>query len=244
MRTETKVIQVANSPREINAANASNALWGWSVMSVQITDRKTVYDGDTTGYVDELGVHATTQRITETVNYATITYVRDLDAPNAAELRRLENEYNNQTGMAVRYGMERSDEDYLSRWPEELAWHQDYQKKNRENRTYFWLLVRGALGVLLLIALVPVAMSQGWIPRNDSSLILALGLPTIGLIGIVAWKKYATLQAYLKDPQIPVRLEKIQQLIREAKAADKAQYDAAMARRAAIVKQAQELQTM
>jgi hypothetical protein len=239
MRTETKVIQVANSPSEINAVNASQALWGWSVMSVQITDRKTVYDGDTTGYVDELGLHATTQRITETVNYATITYSRDLDAPNTAELRRLEKEYNDQTALATMYACTSPDESYLSYWPEEQAWYQEYHSKKKEKTK--------ATKVSIMIGIVANFIFGQLFPFNYSStgtLIISVIVQILAIMGTVLFIWGFIRKKYPKDPQAPARLAKILPLIEEGKERCKAEYNEAMALRASLVKQAQALQGM
>lgn len=240
MRTETKVIQVANSPSEINAVNASQALWGWSVLSVQITDRKTVYDGDTTGYVNELGLHATTQRITETANYATITYSRDLDAPNVEELRRLEREYENQTALAAMYLCERKDEEWLEDWPEELAWYQDYQSKQAEKAK--------ALIPTIIVACLPFSILSPMLSAVASKsfslldVLLIVCVPALWLIFCLKYvKRFLELRKHLNDPQTQARLAQIRQHIDEAKAQYRAQYSDAMALRASLVKQAQAL---
>ncbi len=239
MRTETKVVQVANSPSEINAINASQALWGWSVMSVQITDRKTVYDGDTTGYVDELGVHTTTQRITETANYATITYTRDLDAPNAKELSRLETEYEKQTGIAKLYGIEHLDETYISKWPEENEWYQRYKKKEKMKGTAY----TAAFGIGIATAVIVNGLLPfGYDSDSDMMIILAVVVALLAGLGggLVLWM--LAKKIFSDDSQTPARLERIKQLIEEAKAEQNAKYSEAMALRASLVKQAQALQ--
>lgn len=246
MRTETKVIQVANAPSEINAVNASQALWGWSVMSVQITDRKTVYDGDTTGYVDELGLHATTQRITETANYATITYSRDLDAPNTAELRRLEKEYENQTALAAMHSMSRTDEEYLQDWPEDLEWYQKYQRNKAEKGKSLINSFTFIPGVFTLLILLPQFMnSLKNTGDGETAILMLVMMVTVFLFAAVVsfrhFKRYREIMQFINDPQTPTRLESIRQHIEAAKAKDKANYDEAMSLRASLVKQAQAL---
>lgn len=94
MRLETKFVQVKNDPNVINAINNLAAIWGWTVQNVQVTDNKVTYEGNSTGWVNEYGAHITTEVITEHTNYASITYQRDMDHPNYARLRALEEDYN------------------------------------------------------------------------------------------------------------------------------------------------------
>lgn len=237
MRTETKVIQVANTPSVINDANASHALWGWSVQSVQITDRKTVYDGDTTGYVDELGVHATTQRITETVNYATITYVRDLDDPNTPELRRLEQEYASQTAMAAAHLIERSDVECLGDWPEEKEWYREYQDKRYACE---WTFKGGIyFAILAVVAFVIVIVyPKEHTPIGELAVVIGLVLLVACGSAFCFWK-HGNQKKFLDAPQTKTRLAEVRQHIEEAQAQYRAKYDEAMAARAAIVRQAQ-----
>ncbi len=96
MRTETKVIQVQNDPKVINDMNTEAAIWGWSVLNVQITEQKIVKEGDSHGRESTWGDKyiTTTEVITEHINYATITYQRDLDDPTTKKLADLERDYN------------------------------------------------------------------------------------------------------------------------------------------------------
>ncbi len=96
MRTETKVIQVQNDPKTINEANTEAAIWGWSVLNIQITEQKIVKEGDSHGRESVWGDKyvTTTEVITEHINYATITYQRDLDDPTTKKLADLERDYN------------------------------------------------------------------------------------------------------------------------------------------------------
>lgn len=94
MRLETKFVQVKNDPNVINAINNLAAIWGWTVQNVQVTDNKVTYEGNSSGWVNEYGAHITTEVITEHTNYASITYQRDMDHPNYARLRALEEDYN------------------------------------------------------------------------------------------------------------------------------------------------------
>lgn len=94
MRLETKFVQVPNNPKTINAINNLAAVWGWTVQSIQVTDSKVSYEGDSYGWVSSYGAHVTREIITEHTNYASITYQRDMDSPKYAELSRLEAEYN------------------------------------------------------------------------------------------------------------------------------------------------------
>lgn len=236
MRTETKVIQVANSPSEINAANESHALWGWNVLSVQITDRKTVYDGDTTGYVDELGVHTRTQRITEAVNYATITYSRDMDSPLNAELRRLEKEYNIQTGTAILLSCACEDDAYLQYWPEEQKWFQEYHSKKKAKAK--------AVKISIIIGVVAFLVFEQLLPFDYSStgaLILSVMVELLAMAGFSLLIWMFLKKKYPKDPEAPAHLQKIPALIEEGKTRRQAEYDEAMALRASLVKQAQAL---
>ena len=95
MRQETKVIQLANDPKAIERRNEFEAIWGWAVLGLQITDQKIVREGDSYGHQsswsDEYII--TTEVITEHTNYATITYQRDLDDPRIQELADLEKQY-------------------------------------------------------------------------------------------------------------------------------------------------------
>ncbi len=96
MRTETKVIQVKNDPKVINDVNSEAAIWGWSVLNLQVTDQKIVKEGDSHGHESFWGDKyvTTTEVITEHINYATITYRRDLDDPKTKKLADLESDYN------------------------------------------------------------------------------------------------------------------------------------------------------
>jgi len=95
MRIDTKVIQVSNVPSLIQTRNEMEAVWGWSVLSIQITDQKTVKEGDSYQRESFFGdkLITETEVITEHVNYATITYQRDLDDPISKQLADLEAEY-------------------------------------------------------------------------------------------------------------------------------------------------------
>lgn len=236
MRTETKVLQIANSPSEINAVNASQALWGWSVLSVQITDRKTVYDGDTTGYVNELGLHATTQRITETANYATITYSRDLDAPNTAELRRLEKEYENQTSLAAMYAVSTEDESYLTD-TEEREWYKNYQAKSQEGYHI------GSVAILYAVIAAVILLTNSVNEYSTGEMVLLLAVVALLFVAYMTkgFFDHKKTLAFVNDPQNKSRYTELVQRIEEGKAKQKAGYDEAMALRAALVKQAQAL---
>ena len=94
MRLETKFVQVPNDPQTINAINNLAAVWGWTVQSIQVTDSKITYEGDSHGWVSDYGAYIQTEIITEHTNYASITYQRDLDAPSYKELKALEDKYN------------------------------------------------------------------------------------------------------------------------------------------------------
>ena len=93
MRLETKVIQVPNDPRQIDDTNKVMDVFGWTVQGIQITDRKTVREGNSRGRIDNDGIHVETDVYTEHANYATITYQRDLDDPAIKKLASLEKEY-------------------------------------------------------------------------------------------------------------------------------------------------------
>ena len=95
MRIQTEVIQVANKPQIIHEVNAEAAIWGWSVLNIQITEQKIVKEGDSHGRESVFGDKyiITTEVITEHINYATITYQRDLDDPKIKKLADLESDY-------------------------------------------------------------------------------------------------------------------------------------------------------
>lgn len=94
MRLETKFVQVPNNPATINAINNFAAVWGWTVQSIQVTDSKITYEGDSYGWVSDYGAHVTTQVITEHTNYASITYQRDIEDAKYEKLKFLEEKYN------------------------------------------------------------------------------------------------------------------------------------------------------
>lgn len=86
---ETKIIQVDNDPRMINAANEAWARWGWSVLNIQVT-----HSQNTREYQDwaQYGSNEVTVETT-TINYATITYQRDKGMPCYDSISELEREY-------------------------------------------------------------------------------------------------------------------------------------------------------
>ena len=94
MRLETKFVQVPNDPSTINAINNLAAVWGWTVQSIQVTDSKVSYEGDSYGWVTDYGTHIRKEIITEHTNYASITYQRDMDDPKCMKLSKLEAAYN------------------------------------------------------------------------------------------------------------------------------------------------------
>ena len=78
--TETKIIQVENDSRTINASDEEWGKFGWSVLSVQVTHSQNSKDlGDKVE--------------TTTINYVTITYQRDKSMPNYRRIAELEEEY-------------------------------------------------------------------------------------------------------------------------------------------------------
>ncbi len=87
---ETKIVQVDNTPERINGMNEAFALFGWNVLSIQVThsqDTRTYTKGFLDAYTGDKTVETTT------INYATITYQRDKHMKNYAELCELEKEY-------------------------------------------------------------------------------------------------------------------------------------------------------
>lgn len=94
MRLETRFVQVPNDPQTINAINNLAAVWGWTVQSIQVTDSKISYEGDSTGWISDYGAYVQMQIITEHTNYASITYQRDMDDPKYEKLSFLEEKYN------------------------------------------------------------------------------------------------------------------------------------------------------
>lgn len=88
--TETKIIQVQNSPEIINNANTEWGQFGWSVLNIQIThsqNTKTYTKGLMDYYYGDKTVETTT------INYATITYQRDKTISNYHKIVELEKEY-------------------------------------------------------------------------------------------------------------------------------------------------------
>lgn len=98
MRLETKFVQVPNDPDTINAINNLAAIWGWTVQSIQVTDSKISYEGDSYGWVSDYGAYVQREIITEHTNYASITYQRDIDDGKYSQLTELEKAYNDCTG--------------------------------------------------------------------------------------------------------------------------------------------------
>ena len=94
MRLETKFVQVPNDPSTINAINNLAAVWGWTVQSIQVTDSKVSYEGDSYGWVTDYGVYVRKEIVTEHTNYASITYQRDMDIKNYTQLCAYEESYN------------------------------------------------------------------------------------------------------------------------------------------------------
>lgn len=93
MRLETRFVQVPNNPQTINAINDLAAVWGWSVTSIQVTDSKVTYEGNSHGWVSDYGAYIEKEIVTEHTNYASITYPRDMDDPHYRQLVALEAEY-------------------------------------------------------------------------------------------------------------------------------------------------------
>ena len=86
---ETKVIQVSNSTSVIDGINWKNGSFGWNVLGVQIT-----HSQDNRIYQDPVNVMTGSITIeSKTVDYATITYQRDMGMTNYDEIVALESEY-------------------------------------------------------------------------------------------------------------------------------------------------------
>lgn len=89
-RTETKIIQVENTPTVINQNNENYGCFGWNVLSVQVT-----HSQDTKTYTKTLSDLYYGDKTVETtiINYATITYQRDTELPNRNRLLELESDF-------------------------------------------------------------------------------------------------------------------------------------------------------
>ena len=85
---ETKTIQTANRPDMIDLTNRRNGYFGWNVQNVQITHVKDSHLEFQQNIWD-----VTVRSVTETTEYATITYTRDRSLPRLQELRALEEKY-------------------------------------------------------------------------------------------------------------------------------------------------------
>ena len=89
--TETKIVQVENSPSTINSMNNTWGHFGWSVLNVQVT-----HSQDSRTYTRGLDYFTGDKTVeTTTINYATITYQRDKEMYNYRKIVALENEYMN-----------------------------------------------------------------------------------------------------------------------------------------------------
>ena len=85
---ETKTIQTVNDPSAIDQANAFYQQFFWNVQSVQITHVKDSHQE----YFD-WGSSVEVKTVTETTQYATITYNRDKLIPHYDDIVRLEKAY-------------------------------------------------------------------------------------------------------------------------------------------------------
>jgi len=85
---ETKTIQTKNQPSMIDSVNKRNGHFGWNVQSIQITHVK-----DSHLEFQERTWDVEIRSVTETTEYATITYTRDRALPRLAELRDMESKY-------------------------------------------------------------------------------------------------------------------------------------------------------
>lgn len=94
MRLETRFVQVPNQPKYINSLNELARVFGWTVHSIQIIDRKHSFVNGSHGISTDYGVFVFSNVVTEEANYANITYQRDLDMPEYSKLKALEDEYN------------------------------------------------------------------------------------------------------------------------------------------------------
>ncbi len=86
---ETRIVQVANNPEAINRSNDVWGIFGWNVLSVQITHSQNTKTY-TKGLMDYYSGDKTVE--TTTINYATITYQRDKDMPNYTRIAALQAE--------------------------------------------------------------------------------------------------------------------------------------------------------
>ena len=86
---ETKMIQVANEPSNINEVNNEWGSFGWSVLSLQIT-----HSQDSKTYSRGLDFFTGDKTVETTeINYATITYQRDKKMDNYAQIQALVQQY-------------------------------------------------------------------------------------------------------------------------------------------------------
>lgn len=89
--TETKLIQTQNNPYIINNLNREMGSFGWNVLSVQVTHTQ-----NTKTYTQALDMLLGTgfdTVETTTIEYATITYQRDRQIQNYAQITALEQQY-------------------------------------------------------------------------------------------------------------------------------------------------------
>ena len=188
MRLETMVRQTVNDPDSINNQNRFYACWGWNVLSVQITDNKVVYDGNshTVGSSemfinDGIGFgsassQTVTERITEHTNYATITYQRDMDAPNMDKLLTVQKKYDELC--------EKSWTEYSGKSKEEMDALFEQANKKRQGLIWFSL---GRVIAIAVIALFFIAMFSDLSIISDTLVYLTI-IPVLGVTGFFVVK--------------------------------------------------------
>ena len=94
MRLENNFVQVENNPVVINKVNSVAAAFGWTVLSIQVTDTSVAYQNGAVGWTTEFGTFVNSTVTIKRTTYASITYQRDMDDPKYSQWVELESEYN------------------------------------------------------------------------------------------------------------------------------------------------------
>lgn len=94
MRLENNFVQVENNPVVINKVNSVAAAFGWTVLSIQVTDTSVAYQSGAFGWTTEFGTFVNSTFTIKRTTYASITYQRDMDDPKYSQWVELESEYN------------------------------------------------------------------------------------------------------------------------------------------------------
>lgn len=152
---ETRIVQVENSPEAINRSNDVWGIFGWTVLSVQITHSQNTKTY-TKGILDYYSGDKTVE--TTTINYATITYQRDKDMPNYKRLAALQAEAESLVNEEVKPAV--------------------FEKPKIMSKKNYWI----AFG-LYVVGAMPISMYAGANGKRAEDLIIfALILPVVYLI--------------------------------------------------------------